>query len=71
MNEGHEGPIATEKFECERKKFFLDLMENVRGRFLRITEDVGGRRNRILLPALAFRDFAEGLARLVEYEGRL
>ena len=29
----------------ERKIFFLDLKENQRGRFMKITEDVGGRRD--------------------------
>lgn len=38
-------PIASEKIAIERKLFFLDLKENQRGRFLKITEDVGGRRD--------------------------
>ena len=59
-------PIASEKISIERKIFFLDLKENQRGRFLKITEDVGGRRDTIMLPAEAFRDFAEALERLVE-----
>jgi hypothetical protein len=52
----------------ERKIFFLDLKENNRGRFLKITEDVGGRRDTIMLPAEAFQDFADALLRLVEFE---
>lgn len=64
-------PIASEKIVNERKIFFLDLKENQRGRFLKITEDVGGRRDTIMLPAGAFKEFAEALARLVEFEGKL
>jgi hypothetical protein len=64
-------PIASEKIAIERKLFFLDLKENQRGRFLKITEDVGGRRDTIMLPAEAFKDFAEALARLIEFEGKL
>ena len=64
-------PIASEKVAIERKIFFLDLKENQRGRFLKITEDVGGRRDTIMLPAPAFRDFLEALQRLVEFEGKL
>jgi hypothetical protein len=64
-------PIASEKVTIERKVFFLDLKENQRGRFLKITEDVGGRRDTIMLPAEAFKDFAEALERLVEFEGKL
>ncbi|MEA3187943.1 MAG: hypothetical protein QOD99_1773 [Chthoniobacter sp.] len=64
-------PLASEKVTIERKIFFLDLKENQRGRFLKITEDVGGRRDTIMLPVEAFRDFAEAFARLVEFERTL
>ena len=64
-------PIASEKIVNERKIFFLDLKENQRGRFLKITEDVGGRRDTIMLPADAFKDFVEALERLIEFEGKL
>lgn len=64
-------PIASEKVAFERKIFFLDLKENQRGRFLKITEDVGGRRDTIMLPSGAFKDFLEALQRLVEFEGKL
>jgi len=52
----------------DRKVFFLDLKENNRGRFLKITEDVGGRRDTIMLPVAAFRDFADALERLIDIE---
>ncbi len=55
----------------DRKVFFLDLKENERGRFLKITEDVGGRRSTIMLPSDAFQEFAEALKRLMEYEAGL
>ena len=64
-------PLASEKITIDRKIFFLDLKENSRGRFLKITEDVGGRRDTIMLPSAAFRDFAEALDRLIELEGGL
>lgn len=64
-------PIASEKITFERKLFFLDLKENQRGRFLKITEDVGGRRDTVMLPAGAFKEFLEALQRLIEFEGRL
>jgi hypothetical protein len=51
--------------------FFLDLKENQRGRFVKITEDVGGRRDTIMLPASAFQDFISALERLFEFEQRL
>jgi len=64
-------PIASETIAHEHKVFFLDLKENRRGRFLKITEDVRGRRNTIMLPAFAFKDFSEALERLFEFESRL
>ena len=64
-------PIASEKVTIDRKVFFIDLKENQRGRFMKITEDVGGRRDTIMLPAAAFKEFLEALARLVEDESKL
>lgn len=64
-------PIATEKVVLDRKVFFLDLKENQRGRFLKITEDVGGRRDTVMIPAGAFQDFLEAFGRLVDYESKL
>ena len=64
-------PIASEKVTIDRKVFFLDLKENQRGRFMKITEDVGGRRDTVMLPAAAFREFLEALQRLVDYESKL
>ena len=64
-------PIASEKIMSDRKIFFLDLKENQRGRFLKITEDVGGRRDTLMVPAEAFKDFLDALERLVEFESKL
>ncbi len=64
-------PLATEKIVSDRKLFFLDLKENHRGRFLKITEDVGGRRNTVMIPAEAFPDLAVALIRIIEFERTL
>jgi PurA ssDNA and RNA-binding protein len=64
-------PLACEKIQVDRKIFFLDLKENQRGRFLKITEDVGGRRDTIMLPASALQEFVEALTRIVDIEQRL
>ena len=64
-------PLATEKIVVDRKIFFLDLKENARGRFLKITEDVSGRRDTILLPVEAFEEFGAALQRLFAYERTL
>ena len=63
--------LASEKIAIDRKIFFLDLKENARGRVLKITEDVGGRRDTIMVPAEAFRDFADALERLIAQESQM
>jgi len=43
----------------ERKTFIFCLKENPRGRFLRITEDVSGRHQAIIVPTTGLEDFAK------------
>jgi hypothetical protein len=69
--QGADEALASEKVQVDRKVFFLDLKENQRGRFLKITEDVSGRRDTIMLPASGFQDFLRALERLFEIEQRL
>jgi hypothetical protein len=64
-------PLVSEKVQIDRKVFFLDLKENQRGRFLKITEDVGGRRDTIMLPAAAFQEFNDALNRIINAEQNL
>jgi hypothetical protein len=60
----HQPPLHTEKLVTDRKIFFLDLKENDRGRVVKITEDVRGRRDTIMLPVDMLRDFIEALQRI-------
>ena len=46
----------------------MDLKENQRGRFLKITEDVRGRRDTIIVPAEAPREFLKTVDRQVDSE---
>ena len=52
-----EAILKSEKLQVERKTFTLSLKENPRGRFLRITEDVGGRYDNIMIPASGLDEF--------------
>jgi hypothetical protein len=52
-----EDTLRTEKLQIERKTFLFTLKENPRGRFLRITEDVAGRRDTIIIPAPGLEEF--------------
>ena len=62
----NEDTIKSSKIQIERKTFILALKENARGRFLRITEDVGGRRDTIIVPAPGLEDFVKLLEEMVQ-----
>lgn len=55
------GLLHTEKILTERKTFYLDLKENARGRVVKITEDVGGNRDTIMVPVEVLADFITAL----------
>jgi len=52
-----EDTLKSGEVQIERKYFVFALKENPRGRFLRITEDVGGRRDTIIIPSTGLADF--------------
>src|SRR5689334_1463998 len=62
----NEDTLKTDKVQIERKTFVFTLKENPRGRFLRITEDVGGRRDTIIIPAPGLEDFKKLLDAMVK-----
>jgi hypothetical protein len=61
----NEDTLKSDKIQIERKTFVVSLKENARGRFLRITEDVGGRRDTIIIPAPGLEDFKKVLDEMV------
>jgi len=68
---GHNQPLYTEKIFSDRKIFFMDLKENDRGRFVKITEDVRGRRDTIMLPVEALGEFLDALNRVADFDDDL
>ena len=62
----NEDMLKSERIQIERKTFFFTLKENPRGRFLRITEDVGGRRDTIIIPATGLEDFKKLLEEMIK-----
>ena len=62
----NEETLKSDKVQIERKTFVFTLKENPRGRFLRITEDVGGRRDTIIIPAPGLDDFKRLLDDMVQ-----
>ena len=67
----HHQPLYSEKVFSDRKIFFMDLKENDRGRFVKITEDVPGRRDTIMLPIEALDEFLDALNRVADFEEEL
>ncbi len=62
----NETTIKTAKVQIERKTFIFSLKENPRGRFLRITEDVAGRHDTIIIPAPGLEDFRKTLEEVIQ-----
>ena len=67
----NEDTLKSDKVQIERKTFVFTLKENPRGRFLRITEDVGGRRDTIIIPAPGLEDFQRILDDMVKASGEI
>ena len=58
--------LKTEQIQIERKLFHLTLKENARGRFLRITEEIGVNRNAVIIPSTGLKDFQKLLDEMVK-----
>ena len=54
--------LHTEKILADRKVFYLDLKRNARGMVVKITEDVSGNRDTIMVPAEILGDFLAALS---------
>lgn len=61
-----ENTLKSDKVQIERKTFIFTLKENPRGRFLRITEDVNGRRDTVIIPAPGLEDFSRIVAEMTK-----
>jgi hypothetical protein len=61
-----EDTLKSGEVQIERKNFVFALKENPRGRFLRITEDVGGRRDTIIIPSTGLVEFKKLLDEMVK-----
>jgi hypothetical protein len=61
-----EDTLKSGEIQIERKFFVLTLKENPRGRFLRISEEVGGKRNAIIIPATGLKDFQKLIIEMVK-----
>jgi hypothetical protein len=62
----NEDTLKAGQIQIERKTFVFTLKENIRGRLLRITEDLGGRRNSIIIPSTGLEDFKRLLEEMIK-----
>ena len=58
--------LESRELEIERKYFRVEVKENDRGRFLRITEESQGRRNTVIVPGTGFADFAKLISEVLQ-----
>ena len=63
--------LQSYSIAVERKHFRFTLNENPRGRFLRITEEVSGRRNAIIIPLTGIDDFRDALNEVIKFSKTL
>jgi hypothetical protein len=61
-----EDTLKSGEVQIERKHFIFALKENPRGRLLRITEDIAGRYNSIIIPATGLHEFKQMLAEMIK-----
>ena len=60
-----EDTISSRELTIERKHFIIELRENERGRFLKITEAAHGRRNSVIIPSTGLDEFEDKLDEVV------
>ena len=53
--------ILSKRLDVELKTFFFDYKENSKGKFLRIIEKAGGKKNAIVLPDTGLEEFIKVL----------
>ena len=60
--------IEAKELQIERKHFHVELRQNDRGKFVRITEETHGRRNTIIVPTTGVEDFTAAIGEVLSTE---
>ena len=63
--------LQNHSIRVERKHFTFDLKENPRGKFLRITEEVNGRYDAIIIPLTGLEQFRDALNEVIKFSKTL
>jgi len=66
-----DGKLKSEMMTKDNRRYYLDLKENSRGRFLRVSQTIarGGPRSQIAIPAQGMIEFRDALTDLLEEFG--
>ncbi|XP_031834121.1 purine-rich binding protein-alpha isoform X3 [Nomia melanderi] len=66
-----DGKLKSEVMTKDNRRYYLDLKENSRGRFLRVSQTItrGGQRTQIAIPAQGMIEFRDSLTDLLEEYG--
>jgi len=65
---GMQGDLASRTLSLENKRFYLDVKENQRGRFIKIAEiSADGRKNQILMSLSTTALFSQNLVAFIEF----
>ncbi|XP_046371698.1 transcriptional activator protein Pur-alpha-like isoform X2 [Haliotis rubra] len=70
-NPPEDGKLKSEMIVKDNKRYYLDLKENQRGRFLRVSQTIprGGPRSQIAIPAQGMIEFRDALTELLDEYG--
>jgi hypothetical protein len=60
--------IEAKELQIEGEHFHVELRENDRGKFLRITEETHGRRNTIIVPTTGVEDLTAAIGEVLSTE---
>ena len=61
-----EKTIRSERVMVDHKMFYLLLKENMRGKFLRVTEESNGKSDTIIIPSTGLADFRDAINLILE-----
>merc|ERR1711983_655546 len=68
MPVGAQGDLASRTLVLESKRFYLDVRENTRGRFIKIAEiSADGRKNQILMTLPTAAQFRQHLVAMIDF----
>jgi hypothetical protein len=59
-------PLFTAHLQVEQKQFTFVLEQNAQGSFVRITEEVSGRRNSIIIPTTGLERLRDSLNEMIK-----